>query len=417
MANVLGTLFGNIASAIREKTGETGTMKPAEFPDKIKEIEVGGGAIEGVHTVTFMSEDGSSVLYERLVVDGDDCANVVDRGLLDAPTKESTAQYEYTYSGWSLTSGGAADANALKSVTADRTVYAAFASAVRYYTITYYDGDTVLKTESLPYGSMPSYKPTKDDYDFVAWTPAPVAVTGDASYSAAWQMKAAFETATWEQIAEICDSGRAADTFKVGDAKPVTLTYDNGTSETINFRIVDMSVDHVSKTEKASLTIMADNIVSISPTTLASSYKNHSRNLHEMDTASAFLDKIFSAMPSELQSVIKPYWISELVAGYPKLTNIFVAHSVNLGVSHDGFGNQDTPNYNETYKYFADGASIKRTKLTNASFDDYWTSAVVNWQSGSYYKYCYLAIDGTARMNAGQIPDSNSHGIVPCFCI
>jgi hypothetical protein len=43
MANVLGTLFGNIASAIREKTGETGTMKPAEFPDKIKEIEVGNG--------------------------------------------------------------------------------------------------------------------------------------------------------------------------------------------------------------------------------------------------------------------------------------------------------------------------------------------------------------------------------------
>ena len=43
MANVLGTLFGNIASAIREKTGDTGTMKPAEFPDKIKEIEVGGG--------------------------------------------------------------------------------------------------------------------------------------------------------------------------------------------------------------------------------------------------------------------------------------------------------------------------------------------------------------------------------------
>ena len=202
-----------------------------------------------------------------------------------------------------------------------------------------------------------------------------------------------------------------------GPTTTFLITYDNGTSETINFRIVDMSVDHVSKTEKASLTIMADNIVSISPTTLASSYKNHSRNLHEMDTASAFLDKIFSAMPSELQSVIKPYWISELVAGYPKLTNIFVAHSVNLGVSHDGFGNQDTPNYNETYKYFADGASIKRTKLTNAYFDDYWTSAVVNWQSGSYYKYWYLAIDGTARMNAGQIPDSNSHGIVPCFCI
>ena len=44
MANVLGELFGDIASAIREKTGDTATMKPAEFPDKIAAIEVGGGS-------------------------------------------------------------------------------------------------------------------------------------------------------------------------------------------------------------------------------------------------------------------------------------------------------------------------------------------------------------------------------------
>lgn len=43
MANVLGELFGNIAAAIREKTGDTATMKPAEFPDKISAIETGGG--------------------------------------------------------------------------------------------------------------------------------------------------------------------------------------------------------------------------------------------------------------------------------------------------------------------------------------------------------------------------------------
>lgn len=43
MANVLGTLFGEIANAIREKSGESGTMKPAEFPDKISQIVTGGG--------------------------------------------------------------------------------------------------------------------------------------------------------------------------------------------------------------------------------------------------------------------------------------------------------------------------------------------------------------------------------------
>lgn len=53
MSNALGTLFGEIASAIREKTGDTATMKPAEFPTKISAIESGGGGsggeiIEGV---------------------------------------------------------------------------------------------------------------------------------------------------------------------------------------------------------------------------------------------------------------------------------------------------------------------------------------------------------------------------------
>ena len=37
--NVLGALFSNIANAIREKTGNTATMKPAEFPAKILDIE------------------------------------------------------------------------------------------------------------------------------------------------------------------------------------------------------------------------------------------------------------------------------------------------------------------------------------------------------------------------------------------
>lgn len=40
MANVLGKLFGDIADAIREKTGDTATMKPAEFPEKIGGIDV-----------------------------------------------------------------------------------------------------------------------------------------------------------------------------------------------------------------------------------------------------------------------------------------------------------------------------------------------------------------------------------------
>ena len=46
MSNVLGNLFGEIANAIRAKTGGTGTMKPAEFPAEIANISVGGGGGE-----------------------------------------------------------------------------------------------------------------------------------------------------------------------------------------------------------------------------------------------------------------------------------------------------------------------------------------------------------------------------------
>ena len=56
MANVLAELFQDIATAIREKSSETGTMKPAEFPDKIRAIESGGGSCN--HVPLIVTENG-----------------------------------------------------------------------------------------------------------------------------------------------------------------------------------------------------------------------------------------------------------------------------------------------------------------------------------------------------------------------
>lgn len=447
MANVLGELFQDIADAIRGKTGDTATMKPAEFPDKIAAIETGGGgaeiteflanttgtnqyletfgafcmiaiidkatfdkwyantkpvkvvydnveytltpqevmgskavgnltgfggtgngeefaivafseengdgsidyyfiigstvdtaptehtvriyqevssggSMEGVYTVTFMTDDGSEVLYERLVVDGDDCANVVDRGLLDAPTKESTAQYEYTYSGWSLTSGGAADANALKSVTADRTVYAAFTREVRYYTITYYDGDTVLKTESLPYGSMPNYIPRKEGVSFTGWTPALATVTGNASYTAVWQEKVTFAGSTWAQISEVVTSGNAATTFNVGDERIETLTYSDGTTEDIVLQIAKL--DGTASNEKNGNSYM----ILITKGVLAKPHAYHSttnggtmKKYQNTDKLKPYINNtVIPALSPELQAVAKEVDITGYASlGYESL--------------------------------------------------------------------------------------------------
>lgn len=163
-----------------------------------------GGSMEGVHTVTFMSEDGQTELFKRPVADGDNCADPVARGLMDAPTKESTAQYDYTHAGWSATPGGSADSSVLNAVKADKTVYAAFTASTRYYTIRFFDGDTLLHTVLSEYGSTPAYTPTEtpEESAFGGWSPELTPVTGDASYYVIWTNATPFlerQTLAFEQ--------------------------------------------------------------------------------------------------------------------------------------------------------------------------------------------------------------------------
>lgn len=228
--NVLGTLFSDIADAIRSKTGGTETMKPAEFPEQIsniessnviehieialdfsngnmtetlpegysansvtifkpdtlipeniaKDVEIAGiigtheggsgGSVEGTATVTFCNYDGS-VLYTRLVFVGDDCASPVTQGKIDTPTRASDVQYHYTFSGWSATKGGTASTTVLNNITADKTVYAAYSTELVKYTVRFYDGDTLLQESQVDYGAVAKAPSTmKSGYTFISWS-------------------------------------------------------------------------------------------------------------------------------------------------------------------------------------------------------------------------------------------------------
>lgn len=306
MANVLGTLFGEIADAIREKSGEGGTMKPAEFPAKITAIPTGGGAVEGVATVYFCNYDGSA-LFSRQVFIGDDCPSPVTQNKLETPTRESTAQYDYTFNGWSLTEGGSASTSALKSITADRTVYAAYSSAVRYYTISFYDGDTLLKAEQYAYGTTPSYEPLKDEFTFVGWEPALVPVTGDASYYAQWTELIEFATASWAQIAQIAESGRAAEYFSLGDKKSVSFAF--GSQRTIDFQIVGFGMDSLSDgSGTAGITLIATKGLqyTVTSATMSLTLTGFPDFTWESSGLRTYLaNTMYNALPSDLRSVIK----------------------------------------------------------------------------------------------------------------
>lgn len=165
----------NIKSGV-EVAGITGTLS-------------GGGANpdanDPVYYVTFMN--GDQKLYVRPVVRGENCTDVVANNIIPTPTKESDVQYNYTFYGWGASDGGAANSGILNNITEDKTVYAIYTKTLRTYTITYLDEDgTILHSEPVAYGSIPNYVPKKDGAGFAGWIPTPVAVTGEASYTATW---------------------------------------------------------------------------------------------------------------------------------------------------------------------------------------------------------------------------------------
>lgn len=83
MANALGTLFQNIASAIRAKTGETGTMKPAEFPEKIAAIETGGGSDVDIQDDVKIVPDFSS---GNFIIDLTESNQAIRSGYVEKPS-------------------------------------------------------------------------------------------------------------------------------------------------------------------------------------------------------------------------------------------------------------------------------------------------------------------------------------------
>ena len=126
------------------------------------------------YTITWLDEDNSSL-----------GTSTVEYGVVpthDDPTKQPTAQYGYTFAGWSP---------AISAVTGNATYKATYTDTINQYTISWLDDTgTLVDQTKVAYGTTPAhaniYKEPDDqfDYTFVGWTPTIVPVTSDASYSA-----------------------------------------------------------------------------------------------------------------------------------------------------------------------------------------------------------------------------------------
>ena len=228
-----------VADAIRDKAG---TAKDLTFPNgfvsAIASI-TGGGSVEGIVYVTFMSEDGTTELYKKPVFSSDHCMDPVQMDWLDTPIKEPTHTQTFAYSGWSLAADETANSSALLNVTENRTVYAAFKASTRYYTVRFFDGETLLHTVYAEYGSTLSYIPKKDGYNFIGWTPTIAAVTADVDYYAQWEESSWEISDSWEEIIAAAADGTYASKYIVGQYKPLNL----GTEGVVNMQIVGINLD------------------------------------------------------------------------------------------------------------------------------------------------------------------------------
>lgn len=203
--------------------------------------------------LVFMSEDGETELTRQVVLNGADGVDPIQNGTIDPQTKESTAQYHFTYSGWSLTPGGDAKPDALAKVLGDRTVYVAFTKQIRSYTVNFYNGSTLLQTDTVEYGKDATFRGSTPDggadyLTFIGWSPEPTNVQGDTNCYAQYYDSRVIED-DWATIAANCANGTYATKYDIGASKPVEITYEDGTSETINFELI--AKDHDELTDDA----------------------------------------------------------------------------------------------------------------------------------------------------------------------
>lgn len=341
-----------IANAIRARTGKTESLTLDQMPTEIESITTGGGSSADCCYVTFRNE-ATGEEFVKPVATGDDCVDVVAKGLWAKPTKPSDAQYDYTFYGWGASDGGAADANILKNITEDKTVYAIFTATVKYYTITYYDedGTTVLKTESLAYGAMPSYVATKDGYILDGWVPEFATVTGNASYVAKWKEGYSFAKSSWADIAAISEAGEAQQYFKIGDTREEYLgsTIGNAMLMIIGFNHDDLA----DGSGKAGMTI---GMVTASDSTISRTTSNQQDNDH--------------ALPTEIAAVAKN---AKYSIYNNDLTTISTAQMVlfdwnELGLTNDRVGNTESA----TYPAVTSGVFPKTANTYSGNLSTYW---------------------------------------------
>lgn len=402
------TLTG-IADAVRAMTGGTDPIAVTDIATKILSIEGGGGSGGAVCCVTFMSHDGTTELYKKAVLVGDNCMNPVEMGWLETPMKDPTNTIAYTFAGWSTTAGGEADASALAKVTEDRVVYAAYTESTRLYTVRFFDGDTLLNTMRVEYGATADYTATKDGAEFGGWQPSNTNITADTDCYAQWVENPTFANSTWAKISEVCEAGEAATYFAVNDERTITTeAYGD-----IVLRIIGINLDNKADgSGKAGITVAVTkpNRVAVYSGSFHSSNGSDWNDLSSKCNYRTWCEAFLMKLPIELSAVIKTVRKQTAIGSWStKETDDTVFP---LSLKEVGVNVGSASDYEQSFEGAYPGFTSSNDKLlynSSGTVQEWWTRTSVLWGKGyTYYKN---------NPYYKQYDKNSSHSYYPAFCI
>ncbi len=380
------------------------------------------------------------------------------------PTRATTAQYVYTFSGWSSSNGGSASSSILNNITTPKNVYAAFTTTTRQYTVRFYNGSTLLSTVTVNYGSTATYSgtPTSTDPDevFTGWYPSNTNIQGDTDCYAVFSNPNALNGKSWAEISAISEAGTGANYFSVGDCKEVTLNGTVGTVEFTNasYYVYILGFNHNADIEgngisfgtfKTSLS-NGKNVCLVdskynnyssdgtkyfnmnhSSNTNSGGWKGcdmrydilgsvHAKNEQNAATTTATdpVDgTLMAALPADLRAVMKPITKYTDNYGNGSGTEARVTTTIDylpLLSEFEIFGarsyaNQYEQNKQEQYAYYAAGNSKVKYRHNANTSSAYW------WERSAYYNSsaAFCAVDSSGGANGSYA--SNSYGVAPAF--
>lgn len=251
------------------------------------------------------------------------------------PTRISTAQYDFNFSGW--------DGDFDTVMTAARDFHATYTNVLRRYNVYFMNGDEELQVvENIPYGSNATYTgstpvkqdvPNPEEYVFKGWLPSPEEITGEtkcyplfkftgylfgklkegSEYGTVdapnWSKINAYWTTIQSDINSYTSGAMSQEAFEkkymIGGRMIIPIELSDGTSTVADVEIIGYNHDNLADgSGKAPVTFFCMELPNIER---AMNEPGADDGGWERSAMRTFVNgELFSALPTELRTIVKP---------------------------------------------------------------------------------------------------------------